>query len=498
MSATQDQRAGGVLLHPTSLPGPQGIGDLGPEAHAWVDWLAACGCRLWQVLPLGPTGYADSPYQSYSAFAGNPLLISLHLLAEEGLLREEELQPAPDLPGESVDYSRVRDYKQPRLALAAERFFAGSAPHLKQAYEAFRHEQAHWLEDYALFMALKEPQRGAAWVEWDPALARRDADALRKSMASLVSRMDDHRFQQFIFFRQWRHLREHAAERGMRIIGDVPIFVAHDSADVWAHPELLKLDERGYPAVVAGVPPDYFSSTGQRWGNPVYRWEAHRQQGYAWWIARMRSALAAVDLVRLDHFRGFEAAWEIPAAAPTAEEGEWAPGPGGPFFEALRAALGELPLIAEDLGIITPAVEALRDGFELPGMKVLQFAFGGGADNPYLPHNYPHRCAVYTGTHDNDTTRGWFESAPQAERSFCLRYLGSTPQAVVWDMIRAAWSSVASLALAPMQDLLGLGSEARMNLPGRIEGNWRWRMRREALSEELAGAMRELHGLYGR
>lgn len=492
------ERWGGVLLHPTSLPGGHGIGDLGPAAWDWLDWLATAGCRLWQVLPLGPTGYGDSPYQALSAFAGNPLLISLDLLAQEGLLTPEEVDALPDMPEGCVDYGQVQRVKVPLLRLAGRRFLEGGAPHLEEPWAEFQARAAGWLEDFALFMALKEAYGGRAWLEWPDGLREREPKALAKARRDLADEVAVHRALQFLFFLQWSRLRERARARGVTLIGDVPIFVAHDSADVWAHPEWFHLDPGGRPTVVAGVPPDYFSEDGQRWGNPLYRWEALAAEGYRWWIERLRWTLDLVDVVRLDHFRGFEAYWEVPASAPTAREGRWVPGPGASFLEALRAALGGLPLIAEDLGVITPEVTALREAFGLPGMKVLQFAFDGDPDNPYLPHNYEPGYVVYTGTHDNDTASGWFAGAPEATRDFCLRYLASEGRAIAWDLVRAAWSSVARWALAPMQDLLGLGSEARMNVPGRPEGNWRWRLLPGQADAALAARLAEVNHLYGR
>ncbi len=492
------ERWGGVLLHPTSLPGGHGIGDLGPAAWKWLDWLAAAGCRLWQVLPLGPTGYGDSPYQGLSAFAGNPLFISLDLLVEERLLTAEEVAALPALPEGCVDYGQVQRVKLPVLRLAARRFLEGRPPHLEEPYGEFGDRAAGWLEDFALFMALKEAHGGRAWLEWPQDLRRRAPEALAEARRALAGEVAVHRALQFLFFLQWSRLKDRARERGITLIGDVPIFVAHDSADVWAHPEWFHLDADGRPTVVAGVPPDYFSEDGQRWGNPLYRWEALATEGYRWWVERLRWTMEMVDVVRLDHFRGFQAYWEVPASAPSAREGRWAPGPGAPFLVALREALGGLPFIAEDLGVITPEVTALREAFGLPGMKVLQFAFDGEADNPYLPHNYEPGYVVYTGTHDNDTARGWFDRAPEPTRAFCLRYLASDGREIAWDLVRAAWSSVARWAVAPMQDLLGLGSEARMNVPSRLQGNWRWRLLPDQADEDLAARLAEVNHLYGR
>lgn len=491
-------RAGGVLLHPTSLPGPDGIGDLGPGMSAWLDWMSQAGCRWWQILPLGPTGYGDSPYQSGSSFAGNPLLISLDLLREDGVLRQEDFAGRPSFPAGRVDYGAVIAHKDGMLRLACRRFARGESPSLEAKFQHFCQAQAPWLEEYALFAALKRAHGGAAWVEWPEPLARRRGQAVRQAAQQAEAEIEAEKFLQFVFARQWGRVRREAAARGITLVGDVPIFVAHDSADVWANPRLFRLDRSGRPTVVAGVPPDIFTAGGQRWGNPLYRWRVLREDRYSWWIARLRSTLEKVDLVRLDHFLGFHAYWEVPADSPTAAVGRWVRGPGVEFFEALRGALGGLPIIAEDLGVITPGVIALRDQLDLPGMKILQFAFGGEADHEFLPHNYPRRCVVYTGTHDNDTARGWYESAPEAERDRCRRYLGVDGHDIAWDLIRAAWASVAEAAVAPLQDVLSLGNEARMNLPGKPDGNWSWRVRADQLTPELAGRLWEMNTLYGR
>jgi len=491
-------RASGLLLHPTSLPGRFGIGDLGPEASHWLDFLAGAGQKLWQVLPLGPTGYGDSPYQSFSAFAGNPCLVSPERLVEDGLLDPADLAALPAFPAERVDFGPVIECKLGMLAKAHARFVAGAAPALHADYRDFCRRQSAWLEDFALFMALKESNGGATWTSWETGLAAREPAALAAARERLAASVDSQRFRQFLFFRQWRVVRAQAHEAGVRIVGDLPIFVAHDSADVWAHPELFQLDARGAPAVQAGVPPDYFTKTGQLWGNPLYRWEVLARDGYAWWIERLRATFEVVDVARLDHFRGFEACWEVPGGDPTAENGRWVKGPGADFLESVRAALGTLPIIAEDLGFVTPEVLALRDRFGLPGMKILQFAFGGDAQHPFLPHNFPTNCVVYTGTHDNDTTRGWYAGAPKKERHFARTYLGRDGRDFTWDLIRAGLSSVADRFVAPLQDVLDLGSEARMNLPGRPGGNWGWRCRREQLTDAVQERLRDLTETYGR
>lgn len=491
-------RRAGILLHPTSLPGPYGIGTIGSEARRWTGFLRSAGQSLWQVMPLGPTGYGDSPYQSFSSAAGNPLLIDLDALLERGLLSAAELAPLTELPEARVEYGALIPLKFELLALAAERYLAGVTPTERAELTEFERANAHWLSDYALFMALKEAHGGASWNDWEPPLRARSEAALKRARRELAGSVSKHTVWQHWFRQQWRALRAEAASGGVSIIGDLPIFVAFDSADVWANQALFHLDERGAPTVVAGVPPDYFSSTGQRWGNPLYRWEAHEANGYAWWAERVRASLELFDLVRFDHFRGFAAYWEIPAAEPTAVRGRWVRGPGERLFKALEAELGELPFIAEDLGVITPDVDELRSAVGLPGMKVLQFAFAGSADDPYLPHNYPRECVVYTGTHDNDTTAGWFAAAPEEERDRVRRYLGRGGEEIAWDLSRLALASVAETAILPLQDVLGLGSGARMNTPGTTGGNWAWRFSWEEIPDWVAPALREMVELYGR
>jgi 4-alpha-glucanotransferase len=497
-------RASGILLHPTSLPGPHGIGDLGPEAFRFLDFLSGCGCKLWQVLPLGPTGYGDSPYQSFSAFAGNPYLISPDLLVQEGYLAAADLEGAPDFSPERVDFGRLIPWKLELLQKAFVQF-RSRPPRARAEFERFTSENATWLEDFGLFVALKEHHGGGAWTAWPKALRGREESALRAARTTLQESITRISFYQFLFNRQWSSLRGAANGKGVQVIGDIPIFVAHDSADVWANPDLFFLDDGGQPTVVAGVPPDGFSPTGQLWGNPLYRWDAHRAGGYAWWIERFRFAFSQVDIVRIDHFRGFSGYWEIPAGNPTAEFGRWVPGPGAEFFRAIAGALQAdpsdsgkgLPIIAEDLGLITPPVLALRDEFNLPGMKILQFGFSG-RDDLFLPHRYVENCVAYTGTHDNATARGWFEAAPPGEREYALRYLNTNEKDFPWALIRAIWGSVAMFALAPMQDILGLGSEARMNYPSHLGGNWEWRMRPDALSDEASARLAEFNRLYQR
>jgi len=501
-------RASGILLHPTSLPGRFGIGDLGPEAYRYVDFLAAAGQRIWQVLPLGPTGYGDSPYQLFSAFAGNPLLISLDRLAEEGYLTSGELDEAPPLPAGEVDFGRVIRFKMPLLRLAYERFRA-SGPAAE--FRAFCETHERWLNDYALFMAVKEAHGGERiWSRWEPDIASRQPQALENWKARLATEIEALQFVQFAFFRQWGDLQRYARERGIQIMGDLPIYVAHDSADVWSNPELFQLDDKGDPAVMSGVPPDYFSATGQLWGNPIYRWDRMAATGFHWWIERLRAALTLVDIVRLDHFRGLEAYWEVPAGETTARNGRWVPGPGPALFEALTGALGQLPIVAENLGVITPQVEAMRTQFGFPGMAILQFAFGNDPQAPdFKPHSYPRDRVAYTGTHDNDTTVGWWSSAGAGgstrseedihkEREFTRKYLATDGREIHWVFIRTLMASVANTVLFPLQDVLGLGSEARMNTPAVPSGNWRWRYRAEMLTAEIAGRLKELATLYDR
>jgi 4-alpha-glucanotransferase len=490
-------RSAGILLHPTSLPGPYGIGDLGRQAYEWVDALVRARQSWWQVLPLGPTGYGDSPYQCFSAFAGNPLLVSPDALLEDGLLNRRDVEGV-QFPAGHVDYGPVIEFKNRILNRAWENFQRGAAPALGAAFADFCRHAAGWLDDYALFRAIKDAHGGKSWSDWPLELVVRKPDALAEARRELAGAVGLHQFRQFLFFRQWRALKQYANRHGVRLIGDAPIFVASDSADVWGNPNLFWLDERGRPTVVAGVPPDYFSRTGQLWGNPLYHWERLEATGYAWWVARIRILLEQVDVVRLDHFRGFEAYWEVPADRPTAETGRWAEGPGVDLFQAVRRALGNLPLIAEDLGLITPEVEALRAELGLPGMCVLQFAFGGDPENRYLPHHYEPNTVVYTGTHDNDTTRGWFATASANETALVRRYLGHEARDIAWDLMRLAWASVADYAIAPLQDVLDLGTEARMNLPGRPAGNWGWRFTPEMLTDGVLERLADLTELYSR
>jgi 4-alpha-glucanotransferase len=492
-------RRSGVLLHPTSLPGRYGIGDLGDEAYRFVDFLHSAKQSLWQVLPLGPTGYADSPYASFSSHAGNPLLVDLTRLVEAGDLSATALGDAPHFPSDHVDYGSVIDWKTGMLRQAARRFRSVADRAQRAAFERFCDEKAHWLEDYALFMALKEAHDGAMWNTWEPPLVQRDPQALAARRAALDEAIHFHKYAQYRFFEQWRALRSYANEQGILLVGDIPIFVAPDSADAWANPEIFYMDQQGHLTVVAGVPPDYFSETGQRWGNPLYRWDVIAADGFRWWIQRLRSVLELVDILRIDHFRGLETYWEIPADEPTAVHGRWVPGPSDAFFDALKVEFGpELPIIAEDLGIITDAVRALRKRVGLPGMKVLHFAFSGGPEHEYLPHNYEQDYVVYLGTHDNDTTIGWYNSRDEREQSFVLRYLGRDGRDIVWSLMQLAFMSVASMAVVTAQDLLRLGSEARMNTPGTTGANWQWRYAPGALTDDIARWLGELTATYGR
>ena len=490
----QEYRGAGVLLHVTSLPSPYGIGDVGPAAFAWIDRLCESGQSWWQALPLGPTGYANSPYQALSSFAGNWLLISPEALIQDGLLGGSD-GGGRSFPAEFVDYDAVTTFKRSVVETAWHNFSRGVRPDLRPVYEQFCNSQAHWLDDYALFRTLKTKYNGAYYLDWPSELVRRDPGAMAQARLELDPEIQKVCFGQFLLFRQAARLKDYARAKGLRLIGDLPFFVSPDSSDVWANPELFQLDEQHRPRFVAGVPPDYFSAQGQLWGNPVYDWEALRRSGYRWCLDRLRALLEHVDVIRLDHFRAFAAAWHIPAGAPTAQSGNWVSGPGADFFEAVEREFGGLPFIAEDLGMITPDVYSLRDRFQLPGTRVLQFGFDGDSRNPHLPRNYVHNAVGYTGTHDNNTTRGWFEALPESQKQVVWNYLGRSSNeddGVAAALMRLAWSSPAALAIAPLQDLLNLGAEARMNVPGSTEGNWRWRCTENMLSGPAFGWLREL------
>ena len=503
-------RASGVLLHPTCLPGSSGIGDFGPAAFTFIDFLKDAGQKLWQVLPLNPTGYGDSPFQCFSAHAGNHLLISLEKLVEERILERSDFQLQPEFPEDSVNFEDVIRWKIALLTKAATRFQTNACAEDRRAFDDFCLKNSSWLQDFALFMACKQEQGGIAWNKWPRELAQRTPSALRAAEGRLKDASFTVQYCQFEFFRQWKAVQAYAHESGIRIIGDLPIYVALDSADVWKHRKYFRLSEDGQPLKIAGVPPDYFSATGQCWGNPIYRWDRLQETGYQWWIERFRAALELYDAVRIDHFRGFEAYWEIPGEETTAINGRWVKGPGANFFEALEREFGGLPIIAENLGVITPEVESIRKRFDFPGMAILQFAFGKDPQGPsFRPHNYERQLAAYTGTHDNDTTMGWWNSSGlrdstrttedvAKEHAFARAYLNFTDEPIHWVLIRSILRSIADLAIIPLQDVLGLGSDARMNLPGTAKGNWRWRFRAEQLTPELAKRLREMVILYDR
>jgi 4-alpha-glucanotransferase len=504
-------RSSGVLLHPTSLPGRYGIGDLGTSALEFIDALAGAGQRLWQVLPLGPTGYGDSPYQGLSAFAGNPLLISLDGLIADGLLTASEASGLEAFAPGNVDFQSVVAHRRALWPRVLDRFDASATVGMRDRFDWFCHANAGWLDDFALYMAVKDAHDHEAWIRWESDIARRDPAAVARWSASRAREIRMHKLTQCLFFGQWRRVHDTCRARSIVILGDLPIFVAHDSADVWAQRELFRLDADGRPTVVTGAPPDYFSATGQLWGNPHYRWDLLHRTGYAWWIERFRALLTLVDRVRIDHFRGFEASWEVPGDATTAMRGEWVKGPGVALFDAVRSALGmdRLPFVAENLGVITPEVEALRDQLGLPGMAILQFAFGTDPQAPdFKPHNYPRNRVVYTGTHDNDTTVGWWKGEIghstrtkgqiESEREHVCRYLGTDGREINWDFIRAVLASVADTAIVPAQDLLGLGSESRMNRPGTPGGNWRWRLRPGELGPAVLQRLARMTATYDR
>lgn len=493
-------RLSGILLHPTSLPSPYGIGDLGENAYEFIDFLEKAGQHLWQVLPLNPTGFGDSPYQSFSAFAGQPLLISPDDLLKLGLIEKEDLLDCPENDADAVDYGTVIPWKTKLFEKAYEKFCHTADKMLLEEYDAFCKTNAFWLSDYTLYMACKAANDHKCWTDWEKPYRNPSPAERVKLTAELRNEIGYYTFIQFIFFREWYALKEYANEHDVKIIGDIPIFVSLDSADVWSHQDLFLLDDEGYPTVVAGVPPDYFSATGQLWGNPLYDWKAHKKTGYAWWISRIQNQLDLVDYLRIDHFRGFEAYWAVPADAETAAGGTWHRGPREDLFNAIQKELGDdLPIIAEDLGLITPEVEKLRDQFHFPGMKILQFAFEADTESAYLPHQFTTtNCVCYTGTHDNNTSMGWYRSASPKAQDKVRRYMNTDGGAVHFDFIRACLGSIAAYALFPMQDVLGVGEEGRMNVPGRAAGNWSWRYRKEAINDSLAEYLKSLTNLYGR
>jgi len=507
-------RASGILLHPTSLPGPHGIGEMGPAVTDFLDFLAFAGQSLWQVLPLGPTGYGDSPYACFSSFAGNPLLVSLESLVGQGLLTPADLRGRPAFPANRVDFGRLIPWKLPLLSLAARRFLAGAGGPARERFDAFCAAERLWLDDDCLFTALKQVfdgraraagRDGGAWNDsWDRDVALREPAAMQRWRAALAEEIAVQQVIQFLFFEQWDAIRREAAARSIRIIGDLPIFAAPDSVDVWANRECFLLDAEGRPTVVSGVPPDYFAATGQLWGNPLYDWAEMERQGFRFWVARVRATKRLFDFTRIDHFRGFDACWTVPSGEPTAERGSWVESPGVKLFESLECELGPLPLIAEDLGVITPGVHALRDRFGLPGMRILQFAFDAGEagtlgpGNRFLPHNHEPDSVVYTGTHDNDTTRGWYAGRTDAERRYIDSYAPPSDPEMEWRFIRMALASVCRFAVVPLQDALGLGPEARMNTPGTSGGNWAWRFTEGTLNGGIAEKLRGLTETYGR
>lgn len=490
-------RVSGILLHPTSLPSPFGIGDLGNQAYHFVDFLVTTGQHLWQILPLGPPGSGNSPYQCLSAFAGNPLLISPEILAEEGFLKPTDLESIPSFPDGRVDYETVSQFKE-LLLKKSFRAFQNNDQNQREAFDAFCRHNASWLDVYALFMALREAHNLKAWNTWESGIRKRQPEALADWRKELDSEILYHKYQQYQFFKQWSELKKYCNDRAIQLIGDIPMFVSFDSDTVWSRPDAFYLDSKGSPTVVAGVPPDYFSKTGQLWGNPLYRWEVMKQDNYDWWTERLKVTLRLVDIIRIDHFRGFASCWEVAAKHTTALKGHWVPGPGAGLFESMKKRLGALPIIAEDLGTITPEVDDLREQLAFPGMRVLQFAFSGDGSRRHKPHNYPRNCVVYTGTHDNNTTIGWFSEEKKKVVRETLKYLGSDGHEINWDFIRLAMMSVADTVIIPLQDVLGLGSEARMNYPGSAMGNWRWRFTPEMLTDKIKGRLKEVTGLYER
>ena len=495
------KRSAGILLHPTSLPGKFGIGDLGSEAFNFISFLADAGQMIWQVLPLGPTGYGDSPYQCFSAFAGNPYLISPEKLLADGLLTPEDIGAIPHFDPREVDFGPLIEFKMPLLQKAFKRYRLVPASPLKEEFEKFCKANKEWLEDYALFMAVKAHHGGGNWITWEPDIRSRKVKAVKEWTAKLADEIGFHKFLQFIFYRQWSAVKAYANKRGIQIVGDVPIFIAYDSADAWSHRKLFTIAEDGSPVTVAGVPPDYFSATGQLWGNPLYRWNEMAKDDFLWWRKRIAKMLETVDIIRIDHFRGFEAYWEIPGGAATAEHGRWVKAPGKKFFASVKKHLGDLPILAEDLGLITKPVIALRDAFNLPGMKILQFAFGSKMEKKFLPHNHVQNCVVYTGSHDNDTTRGYFEKAKEQPNDIyasAKAYLNCAGDDLCFELIRMAYASVANIVIIPMQDVLNLGSEARMNFPGKLGGNWAWRFTWDQVRPELPALYKTMAVIYER
>lgn len=494
-------RSCGILLHPTSFPSRYGIGDLGREAYQLVDFLVESGQQLWQILPLGPTGYGNSPYMSFSALAGNPLLLSPDILLEKGLLTPEDIQDIPQFPLDKVDFEKVITWKMPILRQAARNFNQNTNTFKYRQFEGFCHGNSFWLDDYALFMAILDTQGGKPWTEWPDELRNRDWNALKQITFQLAEEIFIQKFLQFEFLQQWTDLRRYTNELNISIIGDIPIYVAHNSADVWANPQLFRLNSQtGQPEEMAGVPPDYFSATGQLWGNPIYNWEQLQETDFEWWVRRVKGTLALVDIIRIDHFRGLESYWSVPGGETTAVNGCWIKAPGLALFNKIREKLGVLPIMAEDLGEIDQDVIDLRDHFQFPGMNILHFAFGSDSQNPYLPFNINHNSVVYTGTHDNNTTVGWYyDNTSEYGQKHLSEYIGAhSSHGVAWDLIRLALSSVSNQAIITLQDIFSLGSDARMNTPGLAEGNWGWRYRAEALNSEYSTRLRDMVMIYGR
>jgi 4-alpha-glucanotransferase len=491
-------RCSGILLHPTSLPGPLGSGDLGESSYRFIDWLSSAGQSLWQMLPVGPAGMANSPYMSLSAFAGSPMLIDLSELVTLGWLKADDLHSLPSFSDHRVDYALVSPARMALLAKAAQQFFQSRGTEHHRQFDEYCEAKKVWLEDYALFQALNQHFNGSGWITWDHDLVHREPSVLKMYAEKLREYIDLHKFTQWCYDRQWNAMKKYANDRNVKLVGDIPIFVAHHSSDVWSNQEAFLIDENGMPLFVAGVPPDYFSEDGQRWGNPLYRWDVMSRQKYRWWVDRFRHTFTLFDIIRIDHFRGFEAYWEIPAKEKTARTGRWVKAPGDDLFTTIKNELGTLPIIAEDLGVVTPEVTALRERFNFPGMKILQFAFSSDPEDIFLPHNYVKNCVVFTGTHDNDTTIGWYEKVTEREREFVRRYSRASGREINWDLITLALQSTANIAVIPLQDIIGLGSEGRMNFPGTVDGNWEWRFTREQLDSRSTERLAELTALYGR
>jgi len=498
------ERSCGILLHPTSLPGKYGIGSLGKQAYQFVDYLTIAQQKVWQILPLGPTGYGDSPYQCFSSFAGNPLLIDIDRLVTDGLLADNQIDTSITFPDHEVDFGKVIPYKMGLLKMAfytfRDRVIYNQDPNNleKVRFEVFCKQNYKWLDDFVLFMALKQVHNGQPWYEWETSLKMRNPHALQEKKNALYDEINFQKFCQFIFFKHWLELKSYANRNGVKIFGDMPIYISHDSADAWVNKDIFQFDENGTPIDIAGVPPDYFSATGQRWGNPLYRWEKLEETGFKWWIERIKASLIIYDYVRIDHFRGFSAYWSIPYQEVTAQKGKWIKSPGYELFEAVEKQLGNVPVIAEDLGVITSEVVELREAFNFPGMKILQFAFDSGEENNYLPHTFEQNYVVYTGTHDNDTVMGWYAKANETDKRYLHEYLAADAHDLHWKFIRLAWASVAVMAIAPLQDVIGLGSDARMNTPSTPSGNWKWRFRDYEFTHYHLERLRQMTLVYGR